>query len=295
MPIEMNKFDRSISLISWAYNEEENILKFLQRATNLLEEVTLDYEILLIDDGSTDNTFALAERFRLEKNPRLRIHRNLKNMNVGYCHRKAISLAQKEYLLWQMVDWSYNITHLREHLEHLREYDIVQGVRRGSEADFPAWIRPFIGLVKIFGITHVSNRSDSVPKALVSLANYLVIRTLFRIPLSDYQNVTIYQTQWIQALKYESDSSFINPEGLIKAHWAGLSIKEVPIGFLAREKGDAKGVTITTMKRAVRDISKLWIRWYVLSRRPRNLHGKIQRLSSIEFSPKFGANLQESG
>ena len=48
------KFDRSVSLLSWAYNEEDSILEFLEKATHLMDSTVEDYEIVLIDDGSTD-------------------------------------------------------------------------------------------------------------------------------------------------------------------------------------------------------------------------------------------------
>ena len=83
------KFDRSISMLCWAYNEEESIQEFLQRAERLLESVVVDYEIILIDDGSTDKTYELAMGFQ-KNNTRIRIFKNQFNMNVGFCCKKAI-------------------------------------------------------------------------------------------------------------------------------------------------------------------------------------------------------------
>ena len=56
------KFDRSNSMLCWVYNEEESIHEFLQRAERLLESVVDDYEIILIDDGSTDKTYNILQK-----------------------------------------------------------------------------------------------------------------------------------------------------------------------------------------------------------------------------------------
>jgi len=260
-----------VSLLCWAYNEENLIQEYLERATRLIENSVEDFEIVLIDDGSTDRTYEIAAAFQ-EKNPRLKIFRNEKNLNVGISSQRAIQRASKEFLFWQTIDWSYDISNLRAFLEHLKSYDIVQGVRRKPN-DAEA------GLFKLPGVSYLTRRSDTVRKAIVSLINYLLVRSLFRVPLSDFQNVTFYPTQWIQSIRYESNSSFGNPEGLIKSYWKGKVIKEVPIDFIPREKGKAKGTKLKAIINSVKDIFKLWWRWVVLGKRGKIKKGKIYRVS----------------
>ena len=143
---------------------------YLERATLLMEETIEDYEIVLIDDGSTDRTYEVASKFQ-ERNPRLKIFRNEKNLNVGISSRRAIQRASKEYLFWQTIDWCYDISNLREYLEYLKEYDIVQGVRRKPVEVRVRLLKPFVALVRLFGMKHLTRRSDTVSKALVSLIN----------------------------------------------------------------------------------------------------------------------------
>jgi glycosyltransferase involved in cell wall biosynthesis len=246
-----------------------------------MEETIEDYEIVLIDDGSTDRTYEIALKFQ-EKDPRLKIFRNEKNLNVGISSNRAIQRASKDFLFWQTIDWCYDISHLRKYLEYLKEYDIVQGVRRKPVDVKVRLLKPFVALVRLFGMKHLTRRSDTVPKAFVSLINYLLIRILFRIPLSDFQNVTIYRTDWIQSVKYESKSSFANPEGLIKSYWAGMTIREVPIDFIPRHEGQAKGTRFKAIHASLKDISRLWFRWVVLGKRGRIQKGRIYRVGSRE-------------
>jgi len=274
----MNKFDRSVSLLCWAYNEEDSIQGYLEKATHLMETTIGDYEIVLIDDGSTDGTYEMAKAFQ-EKHSRLKIFKNERNLNVGISSQRAIQRASKEFLFWQTVDWCYDISNLRLFLEYLRTYDIVQGVRRKPVDVKVKFFKPFVSILKLFGMKHLTRRSDTLQKAIVSLVNYFLIRLLFKVPLSDFQNVTFYSTKWIQSIKYEAKSSFANPEGLIKSYWNGMSIKEVPISFIPRSKGKAKGTSLKAIANSVKDILKLWFKWVILGKRGEIRKGKIYRIS----------------
>lgn len=270
------KFRHSVSMVSWAYNEEELIEEFLYKAEKLLDSVAIDYEVVLIDDGSTDKTYELAVEFQ-KKNPRLKIFRNERNLNIGYSSSRGVKEATKEFLFWQTVDWSYDISDLRNNLEHLKKYDVVQGVRKNPLVFKGKFLRPLRIVMKFFGVTHLTKRSDTVPKAIISVTNYLLVRFLFRVPLADFQNVTIYPTKWIQTIKYEADSAFFNPEGLIKSYWSGMSIVEVPIDFIPRKKGIPKGTTPRALFNAVRDIFTLYFKWILLGKRGEIIKGKIVR------------------
>ena len=278
LPDPKSKFDKNVSLLSWAYNEEKSILEFLEKAIRLMDSVVEDYEIILIDDGSTDRTYEIAKAFQ-EKNPRLKIFQNECNLNVGISSRRAIQRASKEFLFWQTVDWCYDISNLREFLEYLKTYDIVQGVRRAPVQVKIRFLKPMVAIVKLFGINHLTRRSDTISKAIVSLINYLLIRFLFRIPLSDFQNVTFYPTKWVQSIKMESTSSFANPELLIKSYWNGMSIKEVSINFISRKQDEAKGTKLVSIMNSVKDIFKFWIKWVVLGKQGHIKKGEIYRLA----------------
>ena len=75
------KFSRSISLVCWAYNEEECIGAFIERASVLLDCSVEDYEIIMIDDGSTDRTYEIASALQKDK-PHLKIFKNERNLGV---------------------------------------------------------------------------------------------------------------------------------------------------------------------------------------------------------------------
>lgn len=246
-----------------------------------MDSAVEDYEIVLIEDGSTDRTYEIACAFQ-KKNPRLKIFRNESNLNIGVSAQRAMHKASKEILFWQTIDWSYDISELRAFLEYLKTYDIVQGVRRKPVKVKVKFLKPFAGLLKLFGIKHLTRRSDTIYKAIISIINYSLIRTLFLIPLSDFQNVTFYRTRWIQSIKFEAKSSFLGAEFLIKSYWNGMSIKEVPINFIPRGEGEAKGTRLESIFNSLADILGLWFKWIVLGKLKFTKKGTISRLDPSE-------------
>lgn len=268
-------FDRSVSLLAWGYNEESLIEDFLSRAVELMEKTVSDFEVVFVNDGSSDQTGELAEAFS-KRDPRVRVLHNSTNLNVGYACRRAVKAAAKEYLFWQTVDWSYDISNVRSYLELLKHYDVVQGARVEIASPLDFAILAF----------SAGSRSDNYKKALVSIANYILVRTLFGVPLSDYQNVTFYASAHLKALPLEGRSSFVNPEMLIRSYYLGLKFVEVPIPFIRRTKGEAKGTRLASIVASLKDIFSAWIRWG-LSLRLRAAGGKhpISRFGREEMLP----------
>lgn len=275
-------FPGSLSWLCWAYNEEGLIGEYVERSLAQLRRTVADFEIVVVDDGSTDRTAAILRELA-DRIPQLRVITNPVNRNVGYSCKRAIREARKEYLMWQTVDWSYDVSMLRAFLELLQTHDVVAGVRRAPVRKANQVHRIVLGLVKLFGMEHITRRSDSIPKALVSVINYSLIRTLFGVPLSDYQNVCIYPTRLVQGFPMEADSSFINPELLIRAYRSGCAIAEVPISFLPRQEGTAKGTRLRAIRAAVRDILRFWLRWILLRGLPKRGAGRVRRLVPAEW------------
>lgn len=281
-PLGFQRFDRSVSLLAWGLNEEALVEEFLDRAFRTLEEAADDFEVIFINDGSSDGTGDILERYR-QKEPRLKVITNLYNLNVGLSCRRAVEAASKDFLFWQTVDWSYDIGELRLYLELLRHFDVVQGVRPVPE-------RLLSHIPVLRSIYRVNKRSDTLWKAVISLGNYYVQRLLFGVPFHDFQNVTFYPTKLAQSLDLRARTPFVNPEMLIKAYYRGATFIEVPIPFIPRSKGTAKGTKLSTVIRTMFDISKNWLSWGWMRRCgiDRTLaKGKIQRVAEPFTLPDY--------
>lgn len=248
----------SLSMLGWALDEEESVGTYIDRAGVLLAALTDEYELILIDDGSTDRTWAIVTEYQRTR-PWLKPIRNDRNRGSGYNTKRAISAATKDYVFWQTVDWAYDIRHLLGALNELQSVDVLQGVR--------------VDTTSARGL--VEHRSDSAYKGLVSVVNYWLIRILFRLPLADYQNVTVYPRALIQSVKLETESAFTNPECLLKTWWRGATFKQVPVPFVKRQHGRGKGTRPAAVVAAVTDILYWWMQWMVLRRLADRAQGRI--------------------
>ncbi len=271
----MEKFKTGVSLLCWGYNEELLIEDFLQRALAFMDEIAEDYEVVFVNDGSTDRTGAIADDLA-KRNPHLRVVHHEVNKNVGFACRTAVASARKEILFWQTVDWSYDLTNARIFLKLMGYYDVVQGIR-------PVPIRLVSYIPVLRSIYRVKSRSDNLQKAIISLSNYYLLRILFGVNFHDFQNVTFYRTAFVQGLEMTGTTSFVNPEFLIRAYGRGARFIEVPIPFIKRTLGEAKGTKLKTVIRSVKDTLKNWLRWGVVWRLQGKLSpeaGRIQRVAA---------------
>jgi glycosyltransferase involved in cell wall biosynthesis len=244
-------------MLGWGYNEEDNLATYLERAEAFLRSIATDFELIVVNDGSVDETGDIMDRARATR-PWLHVLHNDRNLGAAYSAKRAIRAATKDYVFWQTVDWAYDISQLAGAFPRLEHVDILQGVR-----------------INALTATAFSLRSDTTWKGIVSHANYRLVRWLFRLPLNDYQNVTVYPRPLLQSFEFETNSSFMNPELLLKAWWSGASFQEVAVPFVKRQRGVAKGTRWPSIVRSIRDIFYWWFRWIVLNRRPQRGRGRV--------------------
>lgn len=233
----------SFSLWSWALNEERLVEDFVRKSVEHLSRVSDDFEIILVDDGSTDKTWEIMIGLS-KKYPMLKIVRHRKNLQPGLCMHTCKKYATKEIVFWNTVDMFFDTARLPEFTKYLDEYDVVQGTR----------------------VDRKSNTYKGLYRRINSLINCHLIRLLFAVPLHDFQNVTFLRWDFIKSIEFDSASSFTNPECVIKAYYSGKKIKEVQMKHMDRISGKAKGGRLSTVMIAVRDILKCFFLWRILKR-----------------------------
>lgn len=115
-----------LSVVIPLFNEESRIINSLPKTILYLEESIKDYEIILVDDGSTDQTLQVIEKF---KNDHFKILKNEKNYGKGYSIKKGILAANFSLILFSDADFSTPIEELDKFLTYLDQYDIIIGSR----------------------------------------------------------------------------------------------------------------------------------------------------------------------
>lgn len=143
--------DCFLSLIIPAYNEEKRLLPTLERVCEYLSTKDFPYEIVVVDDGSTDNTLQITKSIA-NNNNHINVLSNERNSGKGYSVRRGMLSARGEYVFFTDADLSTPIEEIEKCLPYLvNGYDVVIGSRSMPGADIivhQPWYREKMG--KIF-------------------------------------------------------------------------------------------------------------------------------------------------
>jgi hypothetical protein len=185
-----------------AYNEGAALPHVL---TELDEHLDGGYEILVVDDGSTDDTAEVADRHPC------RLVKHRENRGKGVAIRTGITEAQGDYVVIMDADATYPVPAISEVVEMLDEADLVRGIRQGSEESMPLVNR--IGnwlLNKLLSLSHGLEGSDQL-SGLYGMRRSTALR-----------------------LGTEARGFDIETEIGIRARARGLKVATIPISYLPR-------------------------------------------------------------
>lgn len=208
-----------ISIIVPVYNEAPTLEALLA----LVEEVELDKEVLLIDDGSTDGSTEII-RAR-EGKPGYRVFFNEVNRGKGFCVRLGISEARGEIILFQDADLEYTPAELPDLIAPIQEgkADVVYGAR---------FLDPH-GSVKNFWHTH-GNRLLTLMSNLATGLNLNDMETCYKV----------FRADVIKSIDIVCDDFGTEPEITAKvARIPGVRIWQLPISYSPRSRLKGKKIT----------------------------------------------------
>ncbi len=192
----------SITFLVTALNEEEHIVPTVNTVVTAAERLGLDYEILLVNDGSTDATPQLIDRLATEHH-RIRAIHNKRNLGLGGAYKHAIFFATKEHVMWVCGDNSETVEHIVNIASHVGEADIVLPVLMAGRQ------RPLLRRVLSKGFTTFVN-------------------VLFGLHVGYYNGTVIHKTSLITHVPIRTNSFAYQAEALVKMLRAGCSYVEVP-------------------------------------------------------------------
>jgi glycosyltransferase involved in cell wall biosynthesis len=200
-----------LSIIIPCFNEAQRLPASLEKIAAYIRERRPNAEVIVVDDGSTDGTAAIAESWR-DRIPRLRVLSNGMNRGKGYSVRHGSLEAQGEIILFTDADLSSPIDEGEKLLAALQTHDVAIGSRamdRGLIEVHESLFREFAGII--------FNR---------------IVRTILWLPFVDTQcGFKVFRRERCRIIfEQQTIERFgFDPELLYLARHHGLSIKEVPV------------------------------------------------------------------
>jgi glycosyltransferase involved in cell wall biosynthesis len=224
--------DLSVSVILPAYNEEYNITKTLDRARQVLRDLEIQYEIIVVNDGSTDKTADFI-REMISFDPAIQVVEHSANRGYGAALKSGLRAASKSLIFFTDSDLQFDISELERLLEWINRHPIVIGYRE--------------------------ERRDHLLRRVMAWGWGVLIRFLFDLKVRDIDCAfKLFRSEVFKQVSINSIGAFVNSEILIRSQKRGFTIKEIPVAHFPRQLGIPSGAKPKIILRAFRELLKLY-------------------------------------
>ena len=229
----------SITAFFPAYNDAGTIASVVITADRTLRELTDDYEIIVVNDGSPDHTADVLADLQT-KYPRLKVVTHSQNRGYGGALRSGFSNASKELVCYTDGDAQYDPREFKLLLDELRDdVDVVQGYK--------------------------IQRHDPLHRIIIGKVYHWVVRTMFRLHVRDVDcDFRLIRRRVFDTVDLTQDSGVICVEMITKIEQAGFRITEVPVHHYHRAYGQSQFFNFRRVARVGVDLLKLWTQLMLL-------------------------------
>jgi glycosyltransferase involved in cell wall biosynthesis len=222
-----------LSVVLPAFNEEANVERVVRCCVAYLADRMPDYELLIVNDGSSDRTGEILDRLVTEF-PRLRPFHHPQNRGYGAALRTGFDASNKRFVFFMDSDGQFDIRDLDFVLPLVTDHDhIVTGFRIDRRDPFLRRLN-----AKLF--------SDFLVRAMLGVRVRDLNCAFKLIPKKVFQQITL-----------ESTGALINAELYGRAVRRGFGIKEVGVHHYSRTAGVQTGAHLSVILRAFYDLARL--------------------------------------
>ncbi len=232
--------DQPISVVLLARNDEAHLEAVVADWTTLLDGLQRDYELILVDDGSTDRTAELTTALTARL-PRFRVIRHEQSRGDGAALRTGLEAATKPLLFYTTADRQYDVGDFSKLLPEIDKVHIVSGFRQWQP--MPRLLR-WLGfgyrlmLRVLFSLT-LERRSGWL--GWNEWAYRLLARVVFALRLQDVNCLfRLFRREIFARIPIQSDGEFVHVEVLAKANFLGSYMNdEIPVTHRPRQRKPA--------------------------------------------------------
>jgi glycosyltransferase involved in cell wall biosynthesis len=232
----------SISAFFPCYNDSGTIASVVITADRTLRLLADDYEIIVGDDASTDNSVAILDELR-RLYPRLRVLHHAANRGYGGNLRSMFAEATKDLIFYTDGDAQYDPAELTLLYQHLgADVDVVQG-----------W--------KI-------ERHDPLHRKIIGRVYHHFVRWWFGLHLRDVDcDFRLFRRHVLESFPLVSNSGCITVEMMTRIEQGGFTVVEVPVHHYHRAYGESQFFNFRRVARTLTELSRLWVKLKLLPRR----------------------------
>jgi glycosyltransferase involved in cell wall biosynthesis len=222
-----------LSVFIPAFNEEGNIEATVHELRTALQAQAIDYEIIIVNDGSSDRTAEIAEALRAADS-RIRVIHNPRNLGLAKTFRIGAQAARLDYVGWIPGDNGFPAASLEQWLAPIGKADLIQTHLLNSE-------------VRYLG------------RRIISRGYTRTMNTIFGLRIKYYNGIQIYRREAIQSIETSSDGFALLSEILVKLLATGNSYIEVGINMQERAQGQSKAVKIKNILDVIKTVIRLFV------------------------------------
>lgn len=229
----MDATERSITAFCPCYNDAGTIASMVLLMDKTLAELTDDYEVIVVDDGSQDHSREIL-RCLLRQYPRLRVVFHEKNRGYGGALRSGFAAATKDLIFYTDGDFQYDVTELKLLLPCLTdEIDVVNGYK--------------------------IHRSDPLHRKIIGRIYHHTMRVLFGFKLRDVDcDFRLIRRSVFDRVTLTRNTGVICVEMIKKMQDAGVRFAQVPVHHFFRAYGKSQFFNFPRLVRVAVSILGLW-------------------------------------